>query len=90
MFRNGEIYQTDIQVELKSRLTENHHVYVNGMSRPQDEVLGTKYFKAPVSYYRDKDTCSSWSKSKPISKGARIRRRHGYTGTNQNSSIDSL
>ena len=42
------------------------------MSRPQDEVLGTKYFKAPVGTTEIKTTCSSWSKSKPIVK-ARIR-----------------
>lgn len=51
---------------------ESSHVYVNGMSRPQDEVLGTKYFKAPVGTTEIKTTCSSWSKSKPTVK-ARIR-----------------
>ncbi len=51
---------------------KSSHVYVNGMSRPQDEVLGTKYFKAPVGTTEIKTTCSSWSKSKPIVK-ARIR-----------------
>jgi predicted phage tail component-like protein len=51
---------------------KSSHVYVNGMSRPQDEVLGTKYFKAPVGTTEIKTTCSSWSKSKTIVK-ARIR-----------------
>lgn len=51
---------------------KSSHVYVNGMTRPQDEVLGTKYFKAPVGTTEIKTTCSSWSKSKPIVK-ARIR-----------------
>lgn len=51
---------------------KSSHIYVNGMSRPQDEVLGTKYFKAPVGTTEIKTTCSSWSKSKPIVK-ARIR-----------------
>lgn len=51
---------------------KSSHVYVNGMARPQDEVLGTKYFKAPVGTTEIKTTCSSWSKSKPIVK-ARIR-----------------
>lgn len=51
---------------------ESSHVYVNGMSRPQDEVLGTKYFKAPVGTTEVKLTCSSWSESKPTVK-ARIR-----------------
>ena len=51
---------------------KSSHIYVNGMSRPQDEVLGTKYFKAPVGTTEIKTTCSSWSKSKPTVK-ARIR-----------------
>ncbi|WP_419023052.1 distal tail protein Dit [Holdemanella sp.] len=51
---------------------KSSHVYVNGMARPQDEVLGTKYFKAPVGNTEIKTTCSSWSESKPIVK-ARIR-----------------
>lgn len=51
---------------------KSSHIYVNGMARPQDEVLGTKYFKAPVGTTEIKTTCSSWSKSKPIVK-ARIR-----------------
>lgn len=51
---------------------KSSHVYVNGMSRPQDEVLGTKYFKAPVGTTEIKTTCSSWSESKPTVK-ARIR-----------------
>lgn len=51
---------------------KSSHVYVNGMYRPQDEVLGTKYFKAPVGTTEIKTTCSSWSESKPTVK-ARIR-----------------
>lgn len=51
---------------------KSSHVYVNGMARPEDEVLGTKYFKAPVGTTEIKTTCSSWSKSQPIVK-ARIR-----------------
>lgn len=51
---------------------KSSHVYVNGMSRPQDEVIGTKYFKAPVGTTEIKTTCSSWSNSKPTVK-ARIR-----------------
>lgn len=58
---------TNITIDGKSS-----HIYVNGMSRPQDEVLGTKYFKAPVGTTEIKTTCSSWSKSKPTVK-ARIR-----------------
>lgn len=34
---------TNITIDGKSS-----HVYVNGMARPEDEVLGTQYFKAPV------------------------------------------
>lgn len=51
---------------------KSSHVYVNGMARPQDEVIGTKYFKAPVGTTEIKTTCSSWSESKPTTK-ARIR-----------------
>lgn len=51
---------------------KSSHVYVNGMARPEDEVLGTKYFKAPVGTTEIKTTCSSWSKSQPIVK-AKIR-----------------
>lgn len=51
---------------------KSSHVYVNGMARPQDEVLGTKYFKAPVGETEVKLTCSSWTESKPTIK-ARIR-----------------
>ena len=51
---------------------KSSHVYVNDMARPQDEVLGTKYFKAPVGTTEVKCMCSSWTKSKPIVK-ARIR-----------------
>lgn len=51
---------------------KSSHIYVNGMARPQDEVIGTKYFKAPVGTTEIKTTCSSWSKSKPTVK-ARIR-----------------
>lgn len=51
---------------------KSSHVYVNGMARPEDEVLGTQYFKAPVGTTEIKTTCSSWSKSKPTVK-ARIR-----------------
>ena len=51
---------------------KSSHVYVNGMARPQDEVIGTKYFKAPVGTTEIKTTCSSWSESKPTVK-ARIR-----------------
>lgn len=58
---------TEITIDGKSS-----HVYVNGMSRPQDEVLGTQYFKAPVGTTEVKLTCSSWTKSKPTIK-ARIR-----------------
>ena len=48
------------------------HVYVNGMARPEDEVLGTQYFKAPVGTSEVKVTCSEWTKSQPIVK-AKIR-----------------
>lgn len=51
---------------------KSSHVYVNEMARPEDEVLGTQYFKAPVGTTEIKTTCSSWSKSKPTVK-ARIR-----------------
>lgn len=58
---------TNITIDGKSS-----HVYVNGMARPEDEVLGTKYFKAPVGASEIKVTCSEWTKSQPIVK-AKIR-----------------
>lgn len=58
---------TNITIDGKSS-----HVYVNGMARPEDEVLGTKYFKAPVGTSEVKVTCSEWTKSQPIVK-AKIR-----------------
>ena len=51
---------------------KSSHVYVNGMARPQDEVLGTQYFKAPVGTSEIKVTCSEWTKSQPTVK-AKIR-----------------
>lgn len=51
---------------------KSSHVYVNGMDRPEDELLGTKYFKAPVGTLEIKVTCSEWTKSQPTVK-ARIR-----------------
>lgn len=58
---------TNITIDGKSS-----HIYVNGMARPEDEVLGTKYFKAPVGTSEIKVTCSEWTKSQPTVK-ARIR-----------------
>lgn len=58
---------TNITIDGKSS-----HVYVNGMTRPEDEVLGTQYFKAPVGTSEVKVTCSEWTKSQPIVK-AKIR-----------------
>jgi predicted phage tail component-like protein len=58
---------TNITIDGKSS-----HIYVNGMVRPEDEVLGTQYFKAPVGTSEIKVTCSEWTKSQPIVK-ARIR-----------------
>lgn len=58
---------TNITIDGKSS-----HVYVNGMVRPEDEVLGTQYFKAPVGTSEIKVTCSEWTKSQPIVK-AKIR-----------------
>lgn len=58
---------TNITIDGKSS-----HVYVNGMARPGDEVLGTEYFKAPVGTSEIKVTCSEWTKSQPTVK-ARIR-----------------
>lgn len=58
---------TNITIDGKSS-----HIYVNGMARPEDEVLGTKYFKAPVGTSEIKVTCSEWTKSQPIVK-AKIR-----------------
>ena len=58
---------TNITIDGKSS-----HVYVNGMSRPEDEVLGTQYFKAPIGTSEIKVTCSEWTKSQPTVK-ARIR-----------------
>lgn len=58
---------TNITIDGKSS-----HIYVNGMARPEDEVLGTQYFKAPVGTSEVKVTCSEWTKSQPIVK-ARIR-----------------
>ena len=51
---------------------KSSHVYVNGMARPEDEVLGTQYFKAPVGASEVKVMCSEWTKSQPIVK-AKIR-----------------
>ena len=42
------------------------------MARPEDEVLGTKYFKAPVGTSEIKVACSEWTKSQLIVK-AKIR-----------------
>ena len=58
---------TNITIDGKSS-----HVYVNEMARPEDEVLGTQYFKAPVGTSEVKVTCSEWTKSQPTVK-ARIR-----------------
>lgn len=58
---------TNITIDGKSS-----HVYVNGMTRPEDEVLGTQYFKAPVGASEVKVTCSEWTKSQLIVK-AKIR-----------------
>lgn len=58
---------TNITIDGKSS-----HIYVNGMARPEDEVLGTQYFKAPVGATEVKCTCSEWTKSQPIVK-AKIR-----------------
>lgn len=58
---------TNITIDGKSS-----HVYVNGMARPEDEVIGTQYFKAPVGESEIKCTCSEWTKSQPIVK-AKIR-----------------
>ena len=51
---------------------KSSRIYVNGMARPEDEVLGTQYFKAPVGTSEVKVTCSEWTKSQPIVK-AKIR-----------------
>lgn len=51
---------------------KSSHVYVNGMPRPEDEVIGTQYFKAPVGTSEVKVTCSEWTKSQPTVK-AKIR-----------------
>lgn len=58
---------TNITIDGKSS-----HIYVNGMARLEDEVLGTQYFKAPVGTSEVKVTCSEWTKSQPTVK-ARIR-----------------
>lgn len=58
---------TNITIDGKSS-----RVYVNGMARPEDEVLGTQYFKAPVGESEIKCTCSEWTKAQPIVK-AKIR-----------------
>lgn len=58
---------TNITIDGKSS-----HIYVNGMARPEDEVLGTQYFKAPIGTSEVKVTCSEWTKSQPIVK-AKIR-----------------
>lgn len=58
---------TNITIDGKSS-----HIYVNGMARPEDEVLGTRYFKAPVGTSEVKVACSEWTKSQPTVK-ARIR-----------------
>lgn len=58
---------TNITIDGKSS-----HIYVNGIARPEDEVLGTQYFKAPVGTSEVKVMCSEWTKSQPIVK-AKIR-----------------
>lgn len=58
---------TNIAIDGKSS-----HIYVNGMARSEDEVLGTQYFKAPVGTSEVKVTCSEWTKSQPTVK-AKIR-----------------
>ena len=58
---------TNITIDGKSS-----HIYVNGMARPEDEVLGTQYFKAPVGTSEVKVACSEWTKSQPTVK-AKIR-----------------
>lgn len=58
---------TNITIDGKSS-----HIYVNGMARLEDEVLGTQYFKAPVGTSEIKVTCSEWTKSQPTVK-AKIR-----------------
>lgn len=58
---------TNITIDGKSS-----HIYVNGMARPEDEVLGTQYFKASVGTSEVKVACSEWTKSQPIVK-AKIR-----------------
>lgn len=58
---------TNITIDGKSS-----RVYVNGMARLEDEVLGTQFFKAPVGTSEVKVTCSEWTKSQPTVK-ARIR-----------------
>lgn len=51
---------------------KSSHVHVNGMGRPEDEVIGTQYFKAPVGESEIKVTYSEWTKSQPTVK-AKIR-----------------
>lgn len=58
---------TNITIDGKSS-----RIYANEMARPEDEVLGTQYFKAPVGTSEVKVTCSEWTKSQPIVK-AKIR-----------------
>ena len=53
---------------------ETSHVYVNGMYKPQEEVVGSTYFKAPVGDTEIKVHASSWCKSTP-KVTARIRER---------------
>lgn len=59
----------------KAKITINgatSRVYVNRRYRPQDEVIGTTYFKAPVGTTEVKLAISEWSKYMPVFK-ARIR-----------------
>lgn len=60
---NRYLSGTNITIDGKSS-----HVYVNGMARPEDEVIGTQYFKAPVGTSEVKVTCSEWTKYQPIVK----------------------
>lgn len=59
----------------KAKITINgatSRVYVNRRYRPQDEVIGTTYFKAPVGTTEVKLAISEWSNFTPVFK-AKIR-----------------
>lgn len=62
-------YQPDDIITIDGK---NAKYYVNGMYKPQDEILGSRYFKADPGETTIRFVVSEWTKTKPTVK-ARIR-----------------